>query len=118
LVCLLQKAGELAAYRQFHDFALPAQHQFGRDEQCSLTVELYDLGYIGLFTSQHRISTCVSLPQSQLRIRGLLDVQLPTTDGRESVLIRYTHHEKDLQIQLTLPKQAPPKIQAPVPTSN
>jgi hypothetical protein len=53
----------------------------------------------------------------------LLDVHLPTTDGREIVLTRHTQPEKDLQIllhqlQLTLPEQAPPKIQAPAPTSN
>jgi transposase len=45
----------------------------------------------------------------------MLDVHLPTTDGREIVLTRYTQPEKDLllllqQLGLTLPEQAPPKI--------
>ena len=53
----------------------------------------------------------------------LLDVHLPTTDGREIVLTRHTQPDKDLQIllhqlQLTLPEQAPPKIQALAAPSN
>ena len=48
----------------------------------------------------------------------MLDVHLPTTDGREIVLTRYTQPEKDLmlllqQLGLTLPEQAPPKIYSP-----
>ncbi len=46
----------------------------------------------------------------------MLDVHLPTTDGCEIVLTRYTQPEKDLQLllqqlKITLPEQAPPKIQ-------
>lgn len=53
----------------------------------------------------------------------LIDAHLPTSDGREIVLTRFTQPEKDLQIllhqlQLTLPEQAPPQIQGPVPPSN
>lgn len=53
----------------------------------------------------------------------MLDVHLPTTDGREVVLTRYTQPEKDLlllldQLKLQLPDQAPPKIQAPPPPSD
>jgi transposase len=45
----------------------------------------------------------------------MLDVHLPTSDGREIVMARYTHPEKDLmllldQLKLTLPDQPPPKI--------
>ena len=48
----------------------------------------------------------------------MLDVHLPTTDGREIVLTRYTQPEKDLllllqQLKITLPEKAPPKIYAP-----
>jgi hypothetical protein len=47
-------------------------------------------------------------------IQGI-DVHLPTTDGREIVMSRYTQPEKDLcllldQMNLMLPEQAPPKI--------
>jgi transposase len=46
----------------------------------------------------------------------MVDVHLPTTDGRHLVLPRYTHPEKDLQLllnqlKLVLPAQLPPKIQ-------
>jgi transposase len=48
----------------------------------------------------------------------MIDVHLPTTDGREIVMARHTQPEKDLQLlldqlKLTLPEQGPPKIQAP-----
>ena len=45
-------------------------------------------------------------------------VHLPTTDGREIIMPRYTHPEADLQLlldqlKLQLPDQPPPKITAP-----
>jgi hypothetical protein len=45
----------------------------------------------------------------------MLDVHLPTTDGREVIMARYTHPEKDLQLlldqlKLTLPEQGTPRI--------
>ena len=45
----------------------------------------------------------------------MVDVHLPTTDGREVILTRHTQPEKELQVlleqlKLTLPEQAPPKI--------
>ncbi len=48
----------------------------------------------------------------------MLDVHLPTSDGREIVMTRYTQPEKDLELllgklEMTLPKQAPPRIGAP-----
>jgi hypothetical protein len=47
----------------------------------------------------------------------MIDVHLPTTDGREIVLTRYTEPEPDLRLlvdrmNLTLPAQPPPKIAA------
>lgn len=47
----------------------------------------------------------------------LIDVHLPTTDGREVVLTRYTQPEPDQRLlleklKLTLPEQPPPKITA------
>jgi hypothetical protein len=47
----------------------------------------------------------------------MIDVHLPTTDGREVILSRYTQPEKDLEIILDqmkweLPQQPPPKIKA------
>jgi len=52
----------------------------------------------------------------------MLDVHVPTTDGRELILTRYTHPEPDQQmllekLKLQLPNQPPPKISAAqVPT--
>jgi transposase len=47
----------------------------------------------------------------------MIDVHLPTTDGREVILSRYTQPEADQkllleQLRLTLPSQPPPKITA------
>ncbi|MCP5085405.1 MAG: IS1634 family transposase [Rhodobacteraceae bacterium] len=47
----------------------------------------------------------------------MIDVHIPTTDGRHIVLPRYTQPEKDLkillrQLKLTLPTQPPPRIDA------
>ena len=47
----------------------------------------------------------------------MVDVHLPTTDGRHLILSRYTQPEKDLQLlldqlKLTLPEQPPPRIRS------
>ena len=51
----------------------------------------------------------------------MIDVHLPTTDGRELVLTRYTQPEPELQLlinqlKLQLPPQPPPRIAAANPT--
>src|SRR5271167_813970 len=48
----------------------------------------------------------------------MIDVHLPTTDGREILLTRYTHPEPELQLlvdrmKLRLPPQPPPRITTP-----
>src|SRR4029077_659496 len=53
----------------------------------------------------------------------MIDVHLPTTDGRELVLTRYTEPEPELslllnKLKLELPAQPPPKITAAPPASN
>ena len=47
----------------------------------------------------------------------MIDVHIPTTDGRELVLKRYTEPERDLklllgELKLVLAEQLPPKITA------
>jgi len=47
----------------------------------------------------------------------MIDVYVPTTDGRELSLTRYTQPERELKLlldklKLTLPAQPPPKIAA------
>jgi transposase len=53
----------------------------------------------------------------------MLDVHLPTDDGRTVILSRYTHPEKDVQLllhslKLELPAQPPPKITQPKEPQN
>ena len=53
----------------------------------------------------------------------MIDVELPTTDGRLIVLSRYTEPEDDQrlllqQLQLQLPGQPPPKIAARAPVGS
>jgi hypothetical protein len=48
----------------------------------------------------------------------MLDVAVPTTDGRELLLVRHTEPKRDValllhQLDLQLPPQPPPKIRAP-----
>ena len=50
----------------------------------------------------------------------MLDVVVPTTDGRELLLVRRTEPERDVQLLLdqlglTFPPQPPPRIRAPQP---
>jgi hypothetical protein len=50
----------------------------------------------------------------------MVDVHIPTTDGRELLLTRYTEPERELELllerlKLTLPAQPPPKISAAQP---
>ncbi len=52
----------------------------------------------------------------------MVDVHIPTTDGREVLLTRYTEPEQELtllleQLDLALPAQPPPKISAVQPTT-
>jgi len=53
----------------------------------------------------------------KFRSLQMIDVHLPTTDGRRVILSRYTQPEKDLQLlldqlKLQLPEQSPPRITA------
>lgn len=52
----------------------------------------------------------------KFKVMQMIDVHLPTTDGRNLILPRYTQPEKDLQLllcqlKLTLPEQPPPKLE-------
>lgn len=104
----------------------PIHHRL--EERIKAHIFISFLSYCLQVTLKARLKRCASGLTARAVLEKfaavqLLDVHLPTTDGREIVLTRYTQPEKDLQIlfhqlQLTLPEQAPPKIQAPVPTSN
>ena len=53
----------------------------------------------------------------KLSIIQMIDIHLPTTDGRHIVMSRYTQPDKDVslllaQLGLSLPDQPPPKVYA------
>ena len=86
------------------------------------------LSYCLQVTLKARLRSCASglTPRAVLEkfaTMQMLDVHLPTTDGREIVLTRYTQPSKDLellldQLHLKLPDQAPPKIQSQPNSAN
>jgi hypothetical protein len=64
-----------------------------------------------------RWSVAAGAVGGELGLVQMIDVQLPTTDGRELVLTRYTEPEPELRLllkklKLELPAQPPPKITA------
>jgi transposase len=104
----------------------PIHHQL--EERIKAHIFISFLAYCLQVTLKARLKRCASglTPRSVLEKFAavqMLDVHLPTTDGREIVLTRHTQPEKELQIllhqlQLKLPEQAPPKIHTPPPPSN
>jgi len=59
----------------------------------------------------------------KLQAIQMVDVHLPTTDGREVILSRYTQPEPDAglllqQLRLTLPAQPPPRLSIPNPAGD
>jgi transposase len=104
----------------------PIHHQL--EERIEAHIFISFLSYCLQVTLKARLKRCASglTPRSVLEKFAavqMLDVHLPTTDGREIVLTRYTQPEKDLQLllhqlKIQLPEQAPPKIQAPPTPSN
>ncbi|MCW5559991.1 MAG: IS1634 family transposase, partial [Verrucomicrobiae bacterium] len=104
------------------DLALrPIYHQ--REHRIEAHIFIAFLAYCLQVTLKARLRRCAGglTPRAVLEKFAavqMLDVHLPTTDGPEIVLTRYTQPEKDLQLlldqlKLTLPDQPPPKIQAP-----
>ncbi len=60
--------------------------------------------------------TCSEFGKDKV-LRQLVDVRVPTTDGRELVLVRRTEPERDValllaRLKLELPPQSPPRISA------
>ena len=96
----------------------PVHHQL--DERIEAHIFISFLAYALQVTLKARLKRCASglTPRSALEkfaTMQMLDVHLPTTDGREVVLTRHTHPEKEMQLlldqlKLTLPEQPPPRI--------
>jgi transposase len=98
----------------------PIYHQLESRIQAHIFIAF--LAYCLQVTLKARLRQCANglTPRAVLEKFAaiqMLDVHLPTTDGREIVLSRYTQPERDVcllldQLKLTLPEQAPPKIQS------
>ena len=98
----------------------PIYHQ--TDERIEAHIFVAFLAYCLQVTLKHRLRSLAPglTPRSVLEKMAamqMLDVHLPTTDGRTIVLSRYTEPEEDQaillqQLKISLPAQPPPKIMA------
>ena len=96
----------------------PIHHQ--REERIEAHIFVAFLAYCLQVTLKQRLRALAPglTPRSALEkfsAMQMVDVYLPTTDGRTLILTRYTEPEKDQQIllqqlQLQLPPQPPPRI--------
>lgn len=102
-----------------HDLAIrPIYHQ--RDDRIDAHIFVAFIAYCLQVTLKHRLRTLAPglTPRAVLEkfaCLQMVDVHLPTTDGRTLMLPRYTEPEKDQkillqQLQLELPAQPPPRI--------
>ena len=105
-----------------HDLAVrPVYHQL--DHRIEAHIFVAFLAYCLQVTLKQRLRVLAPglTPRAvieKLAAMQMVDVHLPTTDGRHLVLSRYTQPDQDqillLQLlQLSLPDQPPPKISAP-----
>jgi transposase len=98
----------------------PIHHQ--TDERIEAHIFVAFMAYCLLVTLKHRARQLAPglTPRSILEkfsTMQMVDVHLPTTDGRYLILPRYTQPDKDLklllaQLDLLLPAQPPPRIAA------
>lgn len=104
-----------------HDLAIrPIYHQ--KDDRIEAHIFVAFIAYCLQVTLKHRAKSLAPglTPRAVLEkfaAMQMVDVELPTNDGRQLSLSRYTQPEKDQQLllqqlKLTLPEQPPPKITA------
>ena len=109
-----------------NDLAIrPVYHQ--KDERIEAHIFVSFLAYCLQVTLKARLKPLAGglTPRAVLEKFAavqMLDVHLPTTDGRDLVLTRHTEPDADLrlllaQMKLDLPAQPPPKIGTPCPES-
>jgi transposase len=102
-----------------HDLAIrPIFHK--TEERIEAHIFVAFLAYCLQVTLKAKLKTLASgtTPReviAKFKILQMVDVHLPTTDGRELILSRYTQPEAEHrmlldQLRLTLPSQPPPKI--------
>jgi len=98
----------------------PIHHQIGKRVEAHILVAF--LGYCLTVTLRMKLSSVAPglTPREVLKSLGavrMLDVVVPTTDGRELVLPRHTEPEPEQmmileKLRLELPPQPPPRIRA------
>jgi transposase len=104
-----------------HDLAIrPIYHQ--KDDRIEAHIFVAFIAYCLQVTLKYRAKSLAPglTPRAILEkfaAMQMVDVELPTNDGRQLSLSRYTQPEKDQrlllqQLKLTLPEQPPPKITA------
>jgi len=120
--CYLQLTQVEEAFKHLKgDLALrPIYHQ--KEERMEAHIFVAFLAYCLHVTLHRRLRDLAPglTPRSVLEkfsAMQMIDVHLPTTDGREVILTRYTQPEEDQelllhQLKLELPAQPPPKIRA------
>jgi transposase len=107
-----------------HDLGLrPIFHQ--KDARIEAHIFVSFLAYCLQVTLKHRLRPCAPglTPRSALeQMKGIqmLDVRIPTTDGRQLTLSRTTQPDPAQQLllarlQMALPPQPPPRITTPAP---
>ncbi len=103
-----------------HDLDIrPVYHQ--KDDRIEAHIFVSFLAYCLQVTLKHKAKAQAPglTPRAILekfKAMQMIDVHLPTTDGRRLILPRYTQPEKDLelllyQLNLTLPDQPPPRLE-------
>lgn len=104
-----------------NDLAIrPVYHQ--RDDRIEAHIFVSFLAYCLQVTLKHRVRTLAPgisplAVFEKFATMQMVDVHLPTTDGRTLILSRYTDPEEDIklllqELDLHLPTQSPPKILA------
>ena len=98
----------------------PIYHQ--SDERIEAHIFVAFLAYCLQVTLKYRLkSLALGLTPcavfEKLVLMQMVDVRVPTTDGRVLILLRYTQPDTDQQLllsqlKLTLPEQPPPRIQS------
>jgi len=98
----------------------PIYHQI--DERIEAHIFVAFIAYCLQVTLKYRLKALAPglTPRAALEKLApmqMVDVQVPTTDGRVLILPRYTQPEPDQQLllsqlKLTLPDQPPPRIQS------
>jgi hypothetical protein len=120
-VALLHSAYRAAFKELKSDLGIhPIHHQL--DERIEAHIFVAFIAYCLQVTLKHRLKVLAPglTPRAALEKLApmqMVDVRVPTTDGRVLILPRYTQPEPDQQLllsqlKLTLPDQPPPRIQS------